>query len=544
MAHTRRTFIRGVGAAAAVGCTVRDDDPTLDLGGVFPPTPTTPTGSTGHTGGGDTGEAPLAVDLGRPFGISTSHSRSWNLEWLEPLAAAGFTHLRGFDRANPDPGLALADKLGVEVTGILQQGGAFPADTLDDWQKHVTGLVTPLADRVRSWEVWNEPPNFSSDKSPESYAAIVVAAYDAVKAIDPDIQVAICAASVHLNFVAQALKAGAAGHFDYVTLHPYETLGLVDRGFEAMFMAIRPTVRAMLADLDPDKVDVPLVFTELGTPVQGETTPEAQASTFVKSYVLSLAQGVSRIHWFEGRDGDSGPFGLYDAAGDPRVSFTAASHLLASLGPRPGLYGWILFDDAHPGFVFDDGGEAVMVAWARPGTPPTVDAGGPVQLLDPLTGKTSTATGFTLSTTPTIVRGLPIEWVAAAAASRQAAFPWDGTFGGATEVSVTPAGEQGLHMLGTPPRVTVDGVEAFDMGAGAGWPFTVDPTFLVYDAVPLRVTVEVRRKVADAAAGFNVKYEAIDGTHGTGGWNGVPAGDTWHTLTWDIDDPQFVGHWR
>jgi hypothetical protein len=75
-------------------------------------------------------------------------------------------------------------------------------------------------------------------------ATIVVAAYDAVKAADPTVQVGLAAQSVNLNFMAQALDAGAADHFDYVTVHPYETMGLVDDGWEAQYMSMPATSAA------------------------------------------------------------------------------------------------------------------------------------------------------------------------------------------------------------------------------------------------------------------------------------------------------------
>jgi hypothetical protein len=40
---------------------------------------------------------------------------------------------------------------------------------------------------------------------------------------------------------AQTLDAGAADHFDYVTVHPYEILGLIEQGWEAEHMSIVPT---------------------------------------------------------------------------------------------------------------------------------------------------------------------------------------------------------------------------------------------------------------------------------------------------------------
>jgi hypothetical protein len=124
---------------------------------------------------------------------------------------------------------------------------------------------------VRYWEVWNEPPNFTLDPSPASYGAIVAAANDAAKAVDPDVQIGLAAQSVNVNFLDQALVAGAAGHFDYVTVHPYEMLGLVDEtpGFEAEFLSIVPTIGKLLAARSTAQASAPVWFTEIGAPVAG-----------------------------------------------------------------------------------------------------------------------------------------------------------------------------------------------------------------------------------------------------------------------------------
>ncbi len=85
-------------------------------------------------------------------------------------------------------------------------------------------------------------------------------AYDAAKAIDPKIPVAIAAKSVDINYLEQAIKAGAKDHFDLISLHPYEVLnGIADnQGSEALYMSIVPTLRKMLEMQNPAKVGVPL----------------------------------------------------------------------------------------------------------------------------------------------------------------------------------------------------------------------------------------------------------------------------------------------
>ena len=487
-----------------------------------------------------------------PWGIAPSHSASWGVEsWAPAIAETGIRWMRGFYQAEPDRVLGVAEKNGFQVAGILQwsrKGGphTFPSGALPEWKAYVAGILRKTGGRVRHWEVWNEPPNFSQSKSPEDYAKIVVAAYEAAKEVDPDVRIGLAAQSVNLNFLAQALDAGAAGHFDYVTVHPYEVMDLVAQGWEAQFMSIVPTIRKMLADKSPAKKDVPVWITEVGQPVGKEITPERQADAVVKAFTLGLAQGVHRIHWFEGIDGDSGPFGLIaggSGAAPRRPSFVAMAQLIGNLGHAPRFAGWLMLDGKHHGFVFEGPGGAVMAAWARPGATARISFGTKVRVVQPRTGEASEAEAVELTDSPVLVVGIPAAMVAEARAGAGRPFPWGGDYTGAPSVSwEAPGVEKGLHPLGAARLVTVDGREARDISASGGQGFTVDPNFLSYSTVPVRITAVFRRN-GERGAGFNLKYESASGWKGTGGWTTIPPGAAWTTQAWTIRDPQFVGKW-
>ena len=484
-----------------------------------------------------------------PWGVAPSHSSSVGIaSWAAPIAETGADWIRGFE--NAASALPIAASNGFQVAGIWMfsdPGGAqtFPVNSLPQFQDYVTGAIAD-APSVKHWEVWNEPPNFSENKSPADYAQIVVAAYDAAKAADPSVQVGLAAQSVNLNFLAQALDAGAADHFDYVTVHPYETLGLVDDGWEAQFMSIVPAIRMLLADKDPGKRGVPVWFTELGEPVQGAITAEHQADTLVKAYVLGLAQGALRIHWFEPLDGDSGPFGLIgggDGSAPRRPSFTALEALIGALGKTPAYDGWLLLHDAHYAFVFEGAGSAVMVAWTAQDVTDTFDFGVTVRSVDLHTGAETDADSIALAHAPLLIRGVPAPLVAQARTNAGKLLPWGGDFSGADEVDYAAEnGARGLHPLGDEQLVTIDGTMARDVSPGAGVSFTVDPAFCLYACGTLRITAVVRRN-GDASAGFNLKYESTAGWQGTGSWYDVPGSDRWYTQSWTISDAQFVGKW-
>lgn len=487
-----------------------------------------------------------------PWGVAPSHSASWGVgTWSKEIADTGVHWMRGFHQGEMDRVLPIIEKNGFQIAGILawsKPGGkfTFPSDALPEWKTYVGDMVRKTKGRVRYWEVWNEPPNFSESKSPVDYARIVAAAYAAAKEADPTVQIGLAAQSVNLNFLAQALDAGAAGNFDYVTVHPYEIMDMVVSGWEPQFLSIVPNIRKLLADKSPTKKDVPVWFTEIGQPVEKTITPEMQSDTLIKSYVLGLAQGVKRIHWFEGIDGDSGPFGLIagnNGQAPKRLSYTSLTQLIKALGQVPRYVGWVLLDGKHDGFVFEGADGAVMAAWAGPGVIAKVAIAGKVRVVQPRTGAVAEATGVELTNSPVLVVGVPAKLVSEARANAKKPFPWGGDFTGAATVTWEASGTaKGLHAIGTAKTVTVDGKEARDISAASGVGFTVDPNFLSYATVPIKITAVLRRN-GEPGAGFNLKYESTSGWKGGEGWYTVPPGAQWTTKSWVIKDPQFVGKW-
>jgi len=200
--------------------------------------------------------------------------RTWDtLDWqLEYLHGQGFSSGGGFYNY----------RAGKEKSGL-------PMDDLPGWSADVYQLVQHFKGRIKYWEVWNEPPNGTRrGQTAQDYATFVKVTYDAAKKADPNCLVGIAAKSAALNYLDAAIKSGAKGHFDYVTLHPYEILGNVisHPGHEAIYMSIAPTVRNMLAAQDPDKVNVPIIFTEIG--YDAGKSPEKQAEAVIKAYTMDL----------------------------------------------------------------------------------------------------------------------------------------------------------------------------------------------------------------------------------------------------------------
>jgi hypothetical protein len=360
--------------------------------------------------------------------------------------------------------------------------------------------------------------------------------------------VGLAAKSVHVNYLEQVIKAGAKDHFDYITLHPYEVLGTVadNAGTEAVYMNIVPTVRKMLAAQDPAKMNVPIIFTELGS--DGGKDPKRQGEALVKAYAMGIAQGVACIQWFEGRDGDSGPMGLLDGKGEPRPAYTAMAQMIQHLGQHPTYLGWVLLNEKNYGFVFQGDKTTVLVAWGHKGNPDPVDFGESVRVIDPLSGREFNGSTYELSIAPILMAGVPAKMVTQAQANKTRTLPWGGDYADAKSVSVTMGEknvEKGLHTL-SGESIAAD-VIAYGGSARAGSvpggnAFVVDPGFLSYSPTPIEVTVVVRRNPANDNAGFKLIYESTNG-YKNFGWYTVPDNKEWHTMSWKITDAQFVSMW-
>ena len=458
-----------------------------------------------------------------------------------------------------DSQMSYLDSQGIAYGGILNGSpkwntrdakGTLPVNHLAGWSKYVSEVVKHAQGRIKHWEVWNEPPNGTGrEQTPADYARIVVAAYAAAKAADPTCSVGIAAKSVHVNYLEQAIKAGAKDHFDYLTLHPYEVLnGIADNaGTEAVFLNLVPTVRKMLAAQNPTKVNVPIIFTELGSDTRKGVATQGHA--LVKAYTLGIAQGVACIHWFEGMDGDSGPLGLLDAKGKPRPAYTAMAQMIQHLGQQPDYLGWVRLNDRDYGFVFQGAKTTVLVAWAGRGVADRVQFDQAVSIVDPLTGGATDTATYDLTSAPVLVAGVPAGLVAKARANHSKPLPWGGDFATAKSVSLT-LGERtvanGLHSLSgdaVAQAVVAYGGSARSGSVPGGNLFIVDPGFLSYTTTPLEITAVVRRNAANANAGFKLVYESTSGFKTAGGWFTVPDNKAWHTVRWKINDAQFVNYW-
>jgi hypothetical protein len=509
-------------------------------------------------------ETRAAAD-GDPWGAAPSAQLSRQLEaWLPAMAEAGITTVRNFhDAPNEDKLTPILDA-GMSAVGILQWSTqsppSLPADDLAGWRNYVTSEVQRHKGRVKYWEVWNEPPNFTTDQSPVSYAAVVAVAYDAAKAVDPSVQIGLTAKSNHVNWLAESIAAGAAGKFDFITLHPYEVGELLPLGWEGQYMSIVPRVRKMLRTMNPAKAKVPVWFTEVGIsaappPGRGNVGPLVQADVLVKIYTMAFAQGVLRTYWFDPRDSEGLNMGLTTADGTKRPAWYAMQSMTRHLGARPHYLGWTQPDNAWYGFVFAAPEGVVLSAWARPGQAVTLPLASEVMQVDPRTGATASTRSASITEAPMLLvaasgSAQALQWLAQAAASKGKPFPWNGDHSASASVQLT-AGQagDGVYIVHPPPVSVVDGVAEYNVEGTIGACFAVDPVFVPYAhaGTPVRITAQVRGH-GTGDPGFKLVYESTAPIAQTDGNNLKEVSSGWYQIasglqekTWVLDDARFVG---
>lgn len=93
------------------------------------------------------------------------------------------------------------------------------------WERYVKATVRRYKDRVKLWEVWNEP-DFSAKGCETEYAVLFVRTARAIKAVDPEAKVAIFAlSSIEKPYAEQVLEKlkelDGLQYIDYATYHAY-----------------------------------------------------------------------------------------------------------------------------------------------------------------------------------------------------------------------------------------------------------------------------------------------------------------------------------
>ncbi len=248
----------------------------------------------------------------------------WN--WLEPRPGE-------FDFAFFDQLVAAAEAHGIRVYGLMCYYTEWNRPPVTDefithYCNYLKAVVSRYKDRIRHWEIWNEPNIFFWPGPKERYPVLLKRAYETIKAVDPQAEVLGCStAGIDTGFIQMVLDAGAP--FDALTVHPYRA-ELDPPGFMRELRAVRELVGGR---------DV--WVTEMGWPSPlGGHSERVQAGYVARTYIAALASGAARtVAWYNFREDGVDPFyeehhfGLVRHDLTPKMGYRALAAVGRLLGP-------------------------------------------------------------------------------------------------------------------------------------------------------------------------------------------------------------------
>ena len=378
-----------------------------------------------------------------------------------------------------------------------------------------------------------------------------------VKKVNPGAKIGIGCADVDLSFLERVIRSGAAGHFDFIAVHPYSLIDAALSGRESVFLGLGTNLRKLLKDTG-QREDIELWVTEIGTTATNDPASEArQAAALVKAYSLCFAQGINKVFWFEGRGPNygKGSFGILRQDWSERPAFLALKTLTSMLKAEPEFLGWLDLAPGTYGFVFGGQKEPVLVVWAAKDT--SVTFGGPVTItgLDGAARQVAAGGPVQLSMSPVFVTGLPAQLLQTARANTGKPFPWIRDFSdlevatiqmGASNVEngvVQIAGENGDHNTVVE---LVDGVYArrTDKANRNNYMnFDVSDSYASLGDKDLEITIVARRSNPAKPAGFTLCYESLTGYHESKQPAVLGAQSEWQEFVFPLTDANFANSW-
>ena len=179
----------------------------------------------------------------RDLGLAKEAGFRWfkqSIEWryVEP-------HVKGtYEFNEPDRLLGIAAQLGLKLLARVDNQPAWarkdlklpdvgPPDNIQDYADFLNALAKRYKGKIQAYQIWNEP-NLAREwgnqpPNPVQYVALLKAAYQAIKAEDPDAQIISAGlapttasgaiAMPDIEFINQMYKAGGGTYFDLLGAH-------------------------------------------------------------------------------------------------------------------------------------------------------------------------------------------------------------------------------------------------------------------------------------------------------------------------------------
>ena len=323
-----------------------------------------------------------AARMAQAIGVKWSREEfSWG--YIQP--EEGQWRWDRYDRA-----VEVAQRHGISLFGLLDYCAPWASTAPDRsspdawkfmpdlgaWSEYVGGVVGRYRDRIRFWEIWNEP-NISvfwgPKPEPVEYARLLRASYRVIKEADPDAQViGIDTAGSDLAFIESVFREGGYVCMDILSTHPYRYPRTPE---ESDFVGeLRRTVELM----ERWGGKKPLWLTEIGWPThagdQRSSTEQKQAAMIVRMYIQAIASDcVDKIFWYDYRNDGTDErynehnFGIIRQDFSPKPAYAAFGTMTRQIGGARFVRSVDLCEGVNA-YVFEGQGGHVLALWSAEGT--------------------------------------------------------------------------------------------------------------------------------------------------------------------------------
>jgi len=223
------------------------------------------------------------------------------------------------------------------VPGQSSKANSWPPSNPASYAAFVAFLAQRYGTRLAAIEIWNEPDQanqdyFAGPEKPQRYAAVLRAAYPAIKQANPNVPV-LAGSIVGANgvFLRDLYAAGIKGYYDGLSVH-YYTLTLA---------SLRSIHEVQVANGDT----TPLWLNEFGwsncyprhkiQQEQGCVNAQTQATNLMNTFrALAHTPWVAALVVYKLQDSPYEEFGALTAKGKRKPAFTALSKVFTSpFGP-------------------------------------------------------------------------------------------------------------------------------------------------------------------------------------------------------------------
>ena len=293
-------------------------------------------------------------------------------------------HTYDFNADNGEPSIDRCLSCGLSVMGILDGRWGFEMDHnaspwsspiwlhLDLWEEFVHRTVTHYRDRIKYWEIMNEPPFFWWYPTPEGanwqaadaprkrapvwgYADLLKSSARAIRAADPEARIIVGSGFNDGTFLRRLYELGRRDFFDIASVH-YLKCQHPDnfkRGYN--------NIRSIMASFGDEAK--PLWDTEngpgdavIGYAVQ--TSAEYESLYNIYRHCLAHETGLDRYFWF-----NHPRVKTHDAAGRLTPAYQSLKTLTSLLGDG-GLRKCAHLDNEVHLYVFNGRTGPVSILWA------------------------------------------------------------------------------------------------------------------------------------------------------------------------------------